>query len=375
LIQLVAGQNTVIDSDNTYQLALHIGQWEWGVILSKKGASPVLFDSEQGVSVQDTQLLLNLHDIEEDIQKITVYIGRPRASTDAGDQLSAQLNDLLGQQCYAKIDISGQIANQTALTVLEIYKHQERWKIRCVLQGYSAGLVKLLDAYGIKAPVSKPAAAHREVSQQVKVNKQSPLMASTNNHSSNEHAVGVQLRWQFAGVEKKSIANYFLGEKFKPISDLRIGCFYQLKNGQNGIVYSFDSEFKGSFEGVPYVAANRSTQEHLENLDINDRYLHKLHKCLVFVSMMEAYDSWDGLDVEVKFQIPGVERTIISPSTLMVKPIYAVAMLDFSEELPKITPLNEYFNDLVELDSAFGWGLPFRRHDDDCETNSENDED
>ncbi len=376
MIQLVAGQNTAIASDNTYQLQLDIGQWEWGVILSKKGQSPAFVDGENGVSIQNSQLLLNLHDIDESIQKITLYMAKPRASNNSVDgELKVQLNDLLDQQCHAKIDISGQIANQTALTVLEIYQHQDRWKIRCVLQGYSAGLAKLLDAYGLVAPAIKPVAN----SQQVNVVK----VGSAPRHANSESAVdqtsqataSVQLRWDSGSSGKKSIANYFLGDKFKPISDLRIGCFYQLSNAQNGIVYSFESDLKGSFEGVPYVLARRSTEQHLEQLDINTRFQHKFSKHLVFVTMMEAYDSWDGLNVEVNFQVPGVDSVIISPSTLMVKPIYAVAMIDFSGEQPKITPLNEYFNDLVELDSAFGWGLPFRRNDDDCERNNENDED
>jgi uncharacterized protein involved in tellurium resistance len=382
LIELVAGQNTAITSDNTYQLQLDIGQWEWGVILSKKGQSPAFFDSEDGVSVQQSQLLLNLHDIDESIQKITLYMAKPRASNHSVEsELKVQLNDLLDQQCHAKIDISGQISNQTALTVLEIYKHQERWKIRCVLQGYSAGLAKLLDTFGLAVPSNQGAANSGQVNvASVNVRKAEPRQPRTNNEnattsSASSDTASVQLRWQSGGGGKKSIANYFLGDKFQPISDLRIGCFYQLNNAQNGIVYSFENDLKGSFDGVPYILANRSTEQHLEQLDINTRYQHKFSKHLVFVTMMEAYDSWDGLNVKVDFQIPGVDSMTISPSTLMVKPIFAVAMIDYSGEQTKITPLNEYFNDLVELDSAFGWGLPFRRDDESCERNNENDED
>ncbi len=323
-----------------------------------------LFKAEQGVSMQDCNLLLNLHDIDPEIQKITVYIVKEVAADNKS--LSAELNDLLGDKCYASIDISAQIADQTALTLLDIYLHKGTWKIRCVLQGYASGLDKLLDSFSINSTVQSSLP-----SPQTSIGKTAD---SANQHST---SASIQLHWSSGSSGKKSISNYFLGEKFKPISDLRIGCFYQLNNAQNGIVYSFDSEFKGSFEGVPYIEASRSSNVHLERLDINNRYQHKINRYLIFVSMMESFGNWHELNVKVCFDIPGVQFLEISPDSLKVKPIYAVAMLDFSQQSPKITPLNEYFDDLLELDKAFGWGLPFRNSDTDqdhCENNRDNED-
>jgi uncharacterized protein involved in tellurium resistance len=381
LIELVAGQNTAINADNAYKLQLAIGDWSWGVIVNKASLQPAFFSDEQGVSMQADHLLLNYHDIDPSIEKLIVYIARDVGVS--SDNLSASFNALINNDGIASIDISSQISDQTALNLLEIYKHKDNWKIRCVLQGYSAGLPKLLASYGLKLP----RAEHQQLAKvdntdslnTVDINKPTGQRQSAAkiDSISAQSTASIELRWQSPDAGKKSISNYFLGDKFAPISDLRIGCFYELNNAQNGIVYSFEQEFKGSFDGVPYIAASRSNDIHLERLDINTRYQHKLNRYLVFVTMMEAFDNWNGLNVEVAFDIEGLDNLVISPDTLMVKPIFAVAMIDYSQTEPKITPLNEYFNDLVELDSAFGWGLPFRSADPDqhCENNRDNDED
>lgn len=379
MIKLVAGQNTAIRADNAYKLQFEIAQWQWGIIVNKRALKPALYNDEQGVSIQGDLLLLNFHDIDPQIEKLTVYIAR--AESIECSNLMASLNDLVDNKCYASIDISGQIAAQSALILLELYRHQDGWKIRCVLQGYAAGLDKLLASYGHQASANGRLIKQHNDVKKITVSKinsvQQPEGVVENIQIGAQLKASVILRWQSADSGKKSLSNYFLGEKFKPISDLRIGCFYQLNNAQNGIVYSFEKEFKGSFEGVPFIEASRSTTAHLERLDINCRYQHKLNRYLVFVTMMQASDNWNGLNVEVAFEIPGTDKLIISADTLMVKPIFAVAMIDYTQTQAKITPLNEYFNDLVELDSAFGWGLPFHSGDSDqhFESNRDNDED
>jgi uncharacterized protein involved in tellurium resistance len=365
LIELVAGQNTSIANNNSYKLSLQIDQWQWGVIVGK-GKTSALFNQEQGIAVQDRQLLLNLHDIEPAIDKITVYIAKGNSAAQQS-LLTASFHELLSGDCCASIDISAQIQGQTALTLLEIYLHKGNWKIRCVLQGYSAGLPKLLAAFGIDNVPSNHTAS-------VNVSKAAPRNATTH---VNQNAALIELTWGVKQSAQQNISNYFMGDKFKAISDLRIGSLYQLNNSQSGLVYSFDKEFKGSFQGVPYIETSRADDKHSERLAINIEYKHKLSRYLIFVSMMEAYDNWHGLNVAVDFQIPGLDRVVLSPDSLMVKPICAVAMLDFSGDEPQATPLNEYFNDLAELNNAFGWGLPFRSADDNknCENNRDDDED
>ncbi|WP_293266717.1 TerD family protein [Neptunomonas sp.] len=369
--QLVAGQNTSIPSDRAYCFSLHIANWQWGVVVSKENEPVSLLGATEGVSTRDNKLLLNLPDIPESVEKLTVYIAaNDTRSAGSPSGMSASLSDLVGADEYASIDISHQLTGQSAVSLIEVYRRNGAWKIRCILQGYKEGLPKLLESFGFtrdsyaSALTTVSTTAHASAEQTATQAHVNPSQASHNHGDAS-----ITLVWKSGRGNLRSAARYFMGENFKPVSDLRIGCFYELENGQRGIVYSFDESLEGSFDGVPYIKARRELNEHFEQLLINERFRHKLNRYLVFVSMMDAHDSWEALSVSVDFQLPGLAAKKLSPTTLMSKPIYAVAMIDFNEDQTKATPLNEYFQDLAEMDRAFAWGLPWR-----CENNSDNED-
>ncbi|MGB1237468.1 MAG: TerD family protein [Pseudomonadales bacterium] len=348
MVDLIAGQNIAISGDGAFCLALEVGQWRSGVIVTSVEGRHSLLDALEGVSLREGQLLLNLPDISGEVEKLTLYI----ASDTPGDTaaMSCVLQDLVGSAPIARVAISEQLEQQRALNVLEVYRRNGAWKLRCVMQGYNAGLEKLLASYELPMPMRE--------------DQPRPETSVRPAPSADSQDACISLRWESGKRSNRSISRYFVGENFKAISDLRIGCFYQLNNGQNGLVYSFDEGLFGSYDGVPYIVAHSDSNRHLEQLKINPLYRHKLDKYLIFVTMMEAYDSWDGLNVTVDFNLPGLDAQTISPQTLMVKPIYAVAMLDFSGADVKLTAVNEYFDDLTEMDRAFGWGLPWRHQND-----------
>ncbi|MGY8869179.1 MAG: TerD family protein [Pseudomonadales bacterium] len=373
---LVAGQNITIPSDRAYCFSLHIADWQWGVIVSRQSGSVSLLDSIEGVSIRDDRLLLNLPDIPEGIEKLTVYIATNNSrAIDPSVGMSASLSDLVDSKEYANIDISYQLTGQSAVSLIEVYRRNGTWKIRCILQGYKEGLSKLLESFGFTrdsyasavASISSPTIAAASAATAEQAVTQEPLNQPHVNQNSGD--ASITLVWKSGQGSLRSAARYFMGENFKPVSDLRIGCFYELENGQRGIVYSFDESLEGSFDGVPYIKASRAQNKHFEQLLINERFRHKLNRYLVFVSMMDAHDSWEALSVSVDFQLPGLAAKTLSPTTHMSKPIYAVAMINFNDEETKATPLNEYFQDIAEMDRAFAWGLPWG-----CENNPDNED-
>ncbi|SIS41902.1 TerD family protein [Neptunomonas antarctica] len=379
--QLVAGQNITIPGDRAYCFSVQIADWQWGVIVSRQNGSLSLLDAIEGASISDDRLLLNLSDIPEDIEKLTVYIaagvnntGNRTANSSIAPTagMSARLSDLVDAKEYASIDISQQLTGQLAVSLIEVYRRNGAWKIRCILQGYREGLSKLLESFGFTrdsyaAAVASISTSASTIATASAVNReQTDTQAPVNQEAGD---ASITLVWKSGQGSLRSAARYFMGKNFKPVSDLRIGCFYELENGQRGMVYSFDASLEGSFDGVPYIKASRAQNQHFEQLLINARFRHKLNRFLIFASMMDAHDSWGGLNVDVEFQLPGVAAQTLSPTTLMVKPIYAVAMINFNDEQTKMTPLDEYFQDLAEMDRAFAWGLPWQ-----CENNSDNED-
>jgi tellurite resistance protein TerA len=380
--QLVAGQNITIPGDRAYCLSMQIADWQWGVIASRQDGSLSLLGAIEGVSNSDNRLLLNLSDIEEGIEKLTVYIAASSSGSRAIEPsvgMSASLSDLVDAEEYASIAISQQLTGQSAVRLIEVYRRNGTWKIRCILQGYREGLAKLLESFGFTrdsyaaavasiptstSTTSTTASAEPTVEQTV---EREPVNQPHANQQDDD--ASITLVWQSGGGSLRSAARYFMGKNFKPVSDLRLGCLYELDNGQRGIVYSFDASLEGSFDGVPYIKASRLQNKHFEQLLINARFRHKLNRFLVFTSMIDVHDSWKGLNVSVDFQLPDVAAQKLSPTTLMVKPVYAVAMINFNDEQTKITPLDEYFQDLAEMDRAFAWGLPWQ-----FENNSDNED-
>ncbi len=334
---LIPGQNIPIETNSAYRLQMHLSGWRWGVLVIKNQHPPEHFTSEAGLAITDDQLLINLHDIDHGIEKLVIYVYTPTKNHQAVT-LQADLHEVLSETHHVSVHFSKNQPVETALTLLEIYQYGTVWKIRSVCQGFKEGIGKLLALYHLNAlpPTVSPAVQPAD-------NLDAHITLSWNT-TENQHTP----------------ANLYVGQDFHPVSDFRIGCFYQLRNGQSGLVYSIDRNLCGSFDGIPYIHASRSTHKHFEQLQINLRYRHKLHQYLIFVLMIEGYSHWKAHHLNINFQISGLPPQEQSPDSLMVKPVLAAAMIDFEPGEIRVTPLNEYFESLPAMDNAYGWNLPWR---------------
>lgn len=345
---LIPGQNVVISTHSAYQLTMDVSESAWGVVVVKRHTGATHLSAEQGLARVDNQLLINFHDIDDDVEKLVVYV-HSTTSNNLVAAIQADLSEMLSDTVQVSVCLPESQRSEKALTLLEIYKHAGGWKVRCVCQGFSEGLPKLLAHHGLheSAATTIPTAVPAE---------------QTVNISKLEDA-SITMVWDASEGSGYRPENLYVGEDFKLVSDFRIGCLYQLRNGQSGIVHSFDSESNGSFDGVPYVQASRSADKHFEQLTINQRYSHKLHRYLIFAFMVEGYNHWKAHNLQIDFQLGGLQSQILSPDSLIVKPVHAVAMLTFEQGAVTISPLKEYFDNLQEVDSAYGWGLPWRETD------------
>ena len=349
MTHLVTGQNTTISNISAYRLQLTIDNWNWGVLIFKSNQSPYHLQDEPGIAQQQNNLLIHGADIDADFNKLIVYISKDGSGSNNSNsnnnsnnnsaKLSASLIELLSKKECASIAFTEQEHKETALVLLEVYKHKDSLKIKCVRQGFEQGLNKLFDAYGAA---------------QKKSNESIVKCAGE------EGKALVTMVWENKKSSEHNQGNIFIGQHFNPITDLRLGCMYQLKNGQIGITQTIGDELLGSFYGVPYIEALHSNDTLCEKLQINLQYKHKLHRYLIYALMVEGQSNWSDLNIKLNFDFSALQDENYTPDSLMVKPIYAVAMLHFEQDTIKITSLNEYFNNLPELDHAYGWGLPWR---------------
>ncbi len=338
---LIPGQNIVIAANAAYRLNMSVHDWSWGVVITRASRPAEHFKEGAGLAIVDDQLLINFHDISDDIEKLIIYVYTD-SITSKPASLQADLYEMLSGELQVSVQLSDGHHTEKAITLLEIYQHKTNWKMRSVCQGFNDGLTKLLALYDSAEERVSP-----DVIEQV---AQAGVIHEANDAS-------VTMRWQAAKNEAFKPEQLYVGEDFHPIPDFRIGCFYQLRNGQAGIVHSFDNEHTGSFNGVPYVQASRAADKYFEQLQINLRYQHKLHRYLVFAFMVEGNSDWKAHNVQVDFQIAGLQSQVLTPDSLMVRPFYAVAMVVFEKNNAILTPLNEYFDNLQMVDQAYGWGL------------------
>lgn len=338
---LIPGQNIVIAANAAYRLNMSVHDWSWGVVVTRGNRPAEHLKEEAGLAIVDDQLLINFHDVSDDIEKLIVYV-HAHNITSKPAVIRAGLHEMLSGELHADVQLPDGRNTEKAIILLEIYQHKTNWKIRSVCQGFNDGLTKLLALYGL--------AEERLTSGVIEPIDQIGLVPEGGDAS-------VTMRWDTAKDDEFKPEHLYVGEDFRPMPDFRIGCFYQLRNGQSGIVHSFDSDHTGSLNGVPYVQASRAADKYFEQLQISMRYQHKLHRYLIFAFMVEGNSHWKAHNIQVDFQIAGLQPQVLTPDSLMVKPFYAVAMVVFEKDKPILTPLNEYFDNLQEVDRAYGWDL------------------
>ena len=97
---LIPGQNIQISGDCAYRLELSLPGWSWGVIASKRNAKSNHLEQEEGVAITNNQLLINIHDISDDLEKLVEYtngfVNQTKAMiTTAFEEQQSQLKDFM----------------------------------------------------------------------------------------------------------------------------------------------------------------------------------------------------------------------------------------------------------------------------------------
>ncbi|PWQ98560.1 TerD family protein [Leucothrix arctica] len=343
--RLISGQKVAL-TDVSYRLQIDISSWQWGVIVLKAGHSAILSSDDLGLTRDGNQLMVDFQSLDSSIERIVIFIHTNASDELNTEALSTTLYPGSSDQAQFNILLEQQSRSERALNLLEMYQHKGKWKVSCVCQGFVEGLDRLLGLYKLNRPVSHS------------LNKPAPQRTKP---AVNNGKGSIEMSWDMAEESQHSPQKLYVGSQFNVISDFRIGCFYQLRNGQVGLAHSIEKSESGSFIGVPYIEASRELDKHFEQLKINLQYQHKLHRYLIFAFMVEGYGYWKAHNIKINVQVDGVEPTILTPDSLMVKPVHAVAMLEFDQGNTELTPLNEYFENLPSMDQAYGWGLQWRQ--------------
>ena len=172
--------------------------------------------------------------------------------------------------------------------------------------------------------------------------------------------ITVNLNWNQAGGTKKQ---GFLTSLFKPKTiDLDLGCLYELADGGKGCVQALGNAF-GRLDAPPYIALDSDDRTGAslegENLRINGGMAAAFKRILVYTFIYEGVANWRDVDGVVTVKYPGSEDIIVRMDEYGAsQTLCGIALFEnVNNETFAVEKLTRFFNDQVDLDRAFGWGM------------------
>ncbi|WP_163833229.1 TerD family protein [Spartinivicinus ruber] len=351
---LIPGQNAKVDNPIvTLRIEGNMGVRWLSLVLDDQ--QQVVQGTCTGINqVNDMTWLIQPFELPSHVNKIKFIAYGDDSLAALVSQLTVFYTDILSDQplfeVKAALDSS---RNESLLIVSELYRHQDNWKVRSVCQGFNEGIMQLEKQYNISLAESAPSASNTASKTQSTSTAASNTQAKDVLHPISTEDLFVTLTWNNQLNPHDPINNVL---DFDPVNDLRIGAFYELSNGQRGLVQSYGEE-RGSYYGVPYIHALSHEEQRVQQLHLNTQYWHKSYRVLVYCFILEGLSQWNKLGASIDFN--KLDQININ-SYRCDQPLCAVAMIERVAQQYKLTPLVEFFDSLVAMDQAYGWGLPWR---------------
>ncbi|MBQ7529021.1 TerD family protein [bacterium] len=187
-----------------------------------------------------------------------------------------------------------------------------------------------------------------EKGQKINLNKKSDRLGE----------ISVNLNWNSENVHQGFFSRLFGSKGI----DLDLGCLYELKNGNKGVVQALGNCF-GSLKQAPYVSLDGDDRSgdsaEGETLRINGDEISKIKRILVFTYIYEGVPNWKETNGVVTIKYPHAEDVIIRMDAYDKKlTMCALAMFEnVGDETFSVQKLVNFYPSHRELDKAFNWNL------------------
>ena len=310
---------------------------------------------------------LNLDLVEPAIEKValTATIDGNRCSFNTCANVQVNLSN----GATAAIPTEGR--TETALILGEFYRRNNEWKFRCVGQGFAGGLEPLAKHFGVEIapphnpgpspvvtppPAPSPAPAPKPINlSKISLDK-SQSSISLEKNDGNFGEIKINLNWN-----RGPQGGGFLGFGKSKGIDLDVGCLYELKNGDKGVVQALGEAF-GSFRDEPFIqlmADDRTgASADGEWLRINGSRWAEIKRICVYTFIYQGVASWHATDAVVTIYAPGqppIEVKLNEEGGQLG--MCAIAMLENINGAVRVNREVRFFNGHRKLDEAYGWGM------------------
>ncbi|WP_342428141.1 TerD family protein [Paenibacillus sp. FSL L8-0158] len=360
------------------------------LIFYNNPTTPFITYSDGQQSGDKKQFALDLTRIPANIEKIaftlTIY--------DA-DQKRQNFGQVQGGFIRFAHPVSGEVLRfnldsgftvETAIVIGELYRHNGEWKFNAIGAGFSGGLDALCVNFGIEvennpspptpvptppSPAPRPAPTPPPVPPAPKPEPSATPVnlnlrkielkkkGDTINLKKGSGGLGeilINLNWNQVQQSKG-----FFNRGSKGV-DLDLGCLYEMKNGDKGVVQALGEVF-GSLNRFPYIALDGDDRTGSvktgENLRINGAKISEIKRILVFTFIYEGVTNWSQADgVVTLYQKDGPDIIVHMNEHDNRKGMCAIAMIqNVNDETFSIERLVQFYGGHRELDRAYNWGM------------------
>ncbi|UHA74801.1 TerD family protein [Paenibacillus sp. 481] len=346
------------------------------------------------------------HEIERIAFSLTVYDGEQRRQNfGMVEHTYIRIMDEATGTELLRYDIDNNFSVETAVVVGELYKYKSEWKFSAVGSGYKGGLSALCTSFGIEVkdepsttqstptpaattqstsvpsvpsqsppatntfskptppptsppppPTAPPSAAPVNIGK-IELKKRGDSINLQKNASGSLGELLINLNWN-----QKQASGWFGALTRSRGVDLDLGCLYELKDGQIGVIQPLGKQF-GSYNRAPFISLDGDdrigTVKTGENLRINGTKLPEFRRILIFTLLYEGASNWAEADGVVTLKQTGGPDIIVRLDEHdNRRRVCAIAMLEnVSNQTFNIKKIVEYFSDNSSMDRAFNWGL------------------
>ena len=390
-VDLVAGQNCPLSTLSLHVLVGH-GTVPQGMeldvsafLLNAQGKVStdqdfVFFNqparTDQGVLLEPEQSRFTLHldRTSSAIQKIALVMTIADGTNKGQNfsllkQVTVLVKDFLTGLELACFTLDTTPNKETALILAEIYRHQDKWKLRAVGQGFIGGLQPLAEHFGVDVSEGESGSTNpmSDNTTPAKINLSKVTLDKKGQSISLDKQAGglgeilVNLNWNATPV--KSLG-FFRNKTVEATGiDLDLACLWEFELGEIGAVQALGGHF-GNFHQFPFIELDQDDRSGQsvggETLRINGRYWHEFRRILIYTFIYEGVPNWSHVDAVITIKTkdqPDIEVRLDSYRDDQF--LCAIAMLENINNQLRITKLIDYFSGHPQMDKAYGWGLNY----------------
>ncbi|MEP3665804.1 MAG: TerD family protein [Roseibium sp.] len=345
---------------------------------------------------------LVLDRVDTDVQKIvfTATIDKPGVTFGNLDDVEVSLST--GEAAI----IPSEGRTEAALIICEIYRHNGKWKLRNVGQGFDGGLKDLAEHFGVEvadpapapspsptpppapapapappaadpAPITPPSSEPLNIAPRNRARSTPP--AGSDNRPLNLSKISLTKKEKTISLAKES-GRYgkirvnlnwnqrpqksgLLGLRSSAI-DLDLGAFVEDRHGNVTAIQALGNMF-GDYDYFPYIRLlgddRTGAVSDGEWLEINGTMWSETHRILIYAFIYEGVPNWEETNGVIRIMIPDQPEIEVQMNEFDSRQtMCAVAYLENVNGQIKVSRELNFFNSQQPMDQHYGFGMNWR---------------